>query len=351
MHYRISFYIIYIFLLPCCISCFISCVKPPEEKPNTPLIQPAQDAGAFIIQEGNFQWGNASLGYINLISGEIEKDFFKKVNDRPIGDVLQSGLILNSKLWLSVNNSGKIEIIDPNSGKSEHQITGLRSPRYILPINIDKTYISDLYANAITIIDNSTLKISGQIALPGWTENMLLHEGMAWVTNISTSYTYIIDAHTDRVIDSVKTGKGNNSIVLDKNKNIWVLSSGDIATFETAKLVCINPIERKVIKQIELLGNGASKMVIDSENETLFWLQSGVFRLNIHDPVTTSLPWIQENGNYYGLSIHPNNGNLFICDAKDYVSEGRILEFNRLGEGIREIRCGIIPSQLIFYPE
>lgn len=347
MHHRISTSLIYLFLILTCISC----VKPPEEKPDTIAVQPTQDPGAFIIQEGNFQWGNASLAYVNLITGEIEKDLFKKSNDRPIGDVLQSGMILNKKLWLSVNNSGKIEIIEPNTGKSEHQITGLRSPRYILPVSNGKTYISDLYANAITIIDNSTLKISGQIELPGWTENMLLHEGLVWVTNIRKEYTYIIDTKIDKVIDSVKTGNGNNSIVLDIHNSIWVLCSGDAAKLENAKIVCINPNERKVIKQIELSGNGASKLTINSEKETLYWLQSGVYRMHVNNPTLDSQPWISETGNFYGLSIHPQNGNLFICDAKDYVSEGRILEYNAIGEGIREIQCGIIPSHLIFYPE
>jgi len=52
--------------------------------------------------------------------------------------------IINGKAYLVVNNSSKIEIINPKTFKSIGTITGLRSPRYIIkqaPIKLYKRYL------------------------------------------------------------------------------------------------------------------------------------------------------------------------------------------------------------------
>lgn len=335
----------------CFLLLLTSCVKPPVAEPETPTVQPGKDAGAFIIQEGNFQWGNASLGYINLKSGVVEKDIFKKINDRPIGDVLQSGSIIQDKLWLAVNNSSKIEIIDPQTGSSEYQITGLRSPRYILPVNQFTVYVSDLYANCIWIIDILTRSVKGNIPLAGWTEKMIQYNDKVWVCNKTSKYTYIIDSKQDKLIDSIETGIGNNSLVIDKNNRIWVLSSGSSVTSEKGKLTCISPDDMRIIKQLEVPGMSASSLCISPNLEIMYYLQGGVNRMHIQDTIIPASAWLSELGNYYGLSVHPISGHVFICDAKDYVSEGRLLEYTPLGEQVRATQVGIIPSALIFYPQ
>lgn len=90
-------------------------------------------------------------------------DVFKQANNKVLGDVLQSMSIINDKLYLVVNNSGKVEVLDKRNFISISTIAGLRSPRYIEAVSSNKAYISDLYDKAITVIDlsnNSVLKKS-----------------------------------------------------------------------------------------------------------------------------------------------------------------------------------------------
>ena len=67
----------------------------------------------LVCNEGNFRWGNASAGILNLSNQKWVEDGFKQVNGRSLGDVLQSATYWNENWWLVVNNSSKIEGIIP----------------------------------------------------------------------------------------------------------------------------------------------------------------------------------------------------------------------------------------------
>ena len=82
--------------------------------------------GVFIIHEGNFQGGNASLSFLNYFTGIMSNGVFSSANnDVPLGDVGQSMEVHNGKGFIVVNNSGKIEVVDLNGLSSAGTISGL----------------------------------------------------------------------------------------------------------------------------------------------------------------------------------------------------------------------------------
>ena len=75
----------------------------------------ASGDGVFITNEGNFQYGNASLSYYDPTTMTVENEVFNRANAMKLGDVAQSMIIHDNVGWEVVNNSHVIFAIDINT--------------------------------------------------------------------------------------------------------------------------------------------------------------------------------------------------------------------------------------------
>lgn len=94
-------------------------------------VRPEVGHGLFITNEGNFQYGNATLSFYDTQTRKIDNEVFFRANDQKLGDVAQSMTMYGGLGWIVVNNSHVIFAIDPVTFKEVGRITNLTSPRYI----------------------------------------------------------------------------------------------------------------------------------------------------------------------------------------------------------------------------
>jgi YVTN family beta-propeller protein len=310
-------------------------------------------SGVFISNEGNFQFGNASVGFYNPNDQSYAKDLFKSANNRPLGDVCQSLYFFNNKIYITVNNSNKIEVVNPTTFSSIATITGFQSPRYFLPVSIQKAYVTDYNANAISVIDLNSNSLIKKIPCKGWTEELIASNGKVYVTNKNSHSLYIIDPLNDLIIDSIQIGYGANSIQLDRFNRLWVLANGNAQNNELASFSLINTTNDSVVKTIYFNSTNEQpwRLKINGSADTLYYLNNGVYALPINATQLNNQPLIPENKRlFYGLGIDPFSNIIYVSDAIDYVQSGIIYRFQSNGQLINSFKAGIIPNDFYFKP-
>ena len=330
------------------IAILFSCKK--DSVPESTTTFGAISGSVYISNEGNFQSGNASISYFNPINSNVSADAYKEVNNQSLGDICQSLKMINSKLFLVVNNSGKIVVCDPFTMKKITAITGLTSPRYIVSSGNNKAYVSDAYSNQVSIIDLNNNTISGTISINGWTEQMLLKDNKVYVTNSMTNYLYIINTANDNLSDSILISKGANSICEDVNGKIWVLCGGDYLNTFNGALYKINPTSNQIETNFQFPSNQfPMRLCIDGSQSKLYFINSNIYKMDISDSLLPNAPFITSIGNsFYGLSIDKKNDIIYISDAIDYIQKGKIIRYRNNGSVIDNFNAGIIPGDFLF---
>ncbi len=332
------------------VSLLVSCRKDKPVVPDNPDFEAGQ-TGVFIANEGNFQFGNAEISYYDVAQNQVVNNLFVQSNNTPLGDVCQSMCIHNGKGYIVLNNSGKIEVVNLTGFKSLGTITGLTSPRYMLPVSNSKCYVSDLYANAIHVIDLPSMSVTGSISCSGWTEAMYMMYGKVYVTNQYAHKLYIVDAASDMITDSLTIGKHANSIVEDKNGKLWVLCGNLDNGSEKATLHRINPVADSVELSLVFPSSNDNpwRLNANASGDTLYFLNTHVYRMPINAAVLPQNAFIEAAGrNFYGLGICPETNVIYVSDAVDYVQQGVVSRYKLDGTLINTFTAGIIPGHFYF---
>jgi len=313
-------------------------------------------SGLFVINEGNYGSSNATLTYYSTSTGKVEQEVFFRANDARLGEVANSMTINNGTGWVVVNGSNVIFAIDPDTFIEKGRITGLTSPRYIHFVNDEKAYVSQLYDNRIAIVNPKTYSVTGYIDVPGQeaatgsTEMMVQVDNYVYVNCWSYQKSIIrINTATDKVDASLEVGVQPKSMVLDCEYNIWALTDGGYegnpVGYEAPALVKIDTKTFTIAASYKMkLGDYTPTLAINGTHDRLYWIQNDVYSMPISSTELPTEPVISSEGHYYyGLTVDPERGDIYIADAIDYVQNGRLLRYDSKGNLIGTVATGICP--------
>lgn len=338
---------------------FSSCKK---DKENTAILPPSQGYldQMLVINEGAFGSSNGSIDFINPATGTRTDDVFNKANNRPLGDVVQSVFKKGNLLYITVNNSQKVEVVHAASCKWYKTISGFISPRYFLPISNEKAYVTDWGDNSLKIVSLSSYTITGSIPVSqNGPEQLIEAEGKIFVVNsggFSDDNTVsVIDPATDAVIQTITVGTNPNSIVKDANGKLWILCGGDTGpdwTGGTAddiagSLIRMNAGDYSIELNI-LFGQFEHPVKLSIRNGSELYFLNG---MNGYEgaPVIMSItdnvvPAPVVNKNFYGLGFNPSNGDVYGGYSPFFGQSGYVFRYTRTGALIDSVKAGIGPS-------
>lgn len=313
--------------------------------------------GLFITNEGNFQYGNATLSFYNPDTKQVENEIFYRANGMKLGDVAQSMTIHDGKGWISVNNSHVIFAIDLNTFKEVGRIEGLSSPRYIHFISDDKAYVTQIWDNRIFIVNPKRYEITGYIDVPGMTmengstEQMVQYGQFIYCNCWSYQNKIIkIDTETDSVVDELKVGIQPASLVMDKYNKLWTVTDGGYEGspygYEAPALYCIDAATFTIEKLFQMkLDDTPSELQINGSGDKLYWINKDIWCMDVTANRIPIRPFLEyRDTKYYGLTVNPVNGDVYVADAIDYQQQGIVYRYSASGEMIDEFYVGIIPG-------
>lgn len=315
--------------------------------------------GLFITNEGNFQYGNASLSYYDPENKKVENDIFYRSNGRKLGDVAQSITIHDGKGYVVVNNSGAVYVIDLETFEILGGITNLTSPRYVHFVSDTKAYITDLYTTAITIFNPQTLQKTGYIDTQGHKSTEQMVQYGKYVFTNCWSYDnkiLVIDTETDQMVDAITVGIQPTSLALDKYGKIWTITDGGHEDspygYEAPALYRIDA-ETRIIEETFTFKKGerASEVELNGAQDTLYFINEDIWCMDVTDsriPVRPFLKSPAKSSIYYGLAVDPYSSEVYVADAIDYVQHGVIYRFTPQAMPIDTFKVGIIPGAFCF---
>lgn len=345
------------FYIISCVILFIGCTKIEEfEKPKTDEIR------AIVVNEGQFGYGTASLTSLSYES-IVEQDVFRKINNRPMGDVAQSLTKINDRYYVPMNNSRKIEVFDSKTFQSVEimPISENVIPMYLTHLGGDSVVVSDQkYPSKLMIMDinHGTEReiLRRYISIPGRTFQMQTINGKLFVGG-DVSCVFDLSNLTDKGMRALKTKDGSNiqtvdfsKIVVDKNGNLWVL--GHVAIF------CIDPVTEQTIHEIYVgnlnINTWVSCIDISPDKETIYFNSSRrVYKMDVDNPVAPETPIIspvREDGRtVYNMSVSNENTVFFAEVLYGSISRALIYEYNtETGEEVQNFKAGIFPHFIYF---
>lgn len=314
-------------------------------------------SGLFITNEGNFQYGNASLSFYQPRTGKVENEVFFRANGMKLGDVAQSMTIHDGKGWIVVNNSHVIFAIDLETFRETGRIERLTSPRYIHFLSDEKAYVTQLWDNRIFVVNPKRYEITGYITVPdmnmenGSTEQMVQYGRYVYCNCWSYQNRILkIDSQTDRVVDQLVVGIQPASLVMDRYHKLWCLTDGGYEGspygYETPALLCIDAETFRVEKQFRFRrGEQPSELQLNGTRDRLYWINDDIWQMSVTAnrlPVSPFLP--RRNTKFYGLTVDPVSGDVYVADAIDYQQQGKVYRVGSEGTLLDDFYVGINPG-------
>ena len=354
---------LWLLLIGCLI--FTACKK--DDIVNEPDIKNAK--GFYIINEGLFTQGNASLSFYDFAKDSVTNQVFEGINQRPLGDVFQSMTFHKGKGFLVINNSGKIEVVDSLTMKSVKTLTGFTSPVKMLFYK-NKAYVTDLYSNKIQVLDANSLENIGTIDVSGSTDGIAADNGKILVAvNQSASYAnnalqglLVINPENDEIEKYVKLSEGATDIKVDVAGDIWVYCTGFWADSNaTGKLHKVDGSNYTIEHTFDFgkLAYFGLPLLLNQDRNVLYYALAGdpnsftdfnIYQLPINSTALPSTPYYLGAGHYlYGFGLDETRNELYILDAVQAGQKGNLLRVDASSKQIKKTyEVGYLPKGIVF---
>jgi DNA-binding beta-propeller fold protein YncE len=321
--------------------------------------------GLYVLNEGNMGTNKASLDYYDYTTGTYRRNIFGETNPNVVlglGDVGNDIAIYGTKMYVVINGSNQVMVLNARTAKRIKEIS-VPNCRYI-KFYKDKAYITS-YEGYVAVADTTLLNVQTTIKVGRQPEQMAVVGSKMYVAN-SGGYTppnydrtvSVIDLNTNTVVKNIDVAINLNRVAADQYGDVYVTSRGDYYDI-TPKLFVIDTQTDVVKKQFDI---PASELVIHNDLAYIYSVadnyntgQSTVkyALLDVKTETLLNRSFITDGTGQdiklpYGLAVDPITEDVYLTDARDYVSSGILYCYDKTGKKKWSVTTGDIPAHLAF---
>ena len=369
---NLAFLLLTVFLTSCRGDQYI--IQKETEEVTPP--QKTEIKGFYLLNEGNMNSNKATLDYFDYAKGTYFRNIYAEANPnvvKELGDVGNDIKIYGNKMYVVVNASNKVEVLDARTVKKIKSIT-VENGRSLAFAN-GKAYVSS-YAGPISVdpkaplgkvmeIDTISLSVTREAIVGYQPEEMAVVKNKLYVAN-SGGYRVPNYDRTVSVIDLAnfkETTKYDiainlNKLKVDANGDLYVTSRGDYQTVSSNLFIvdsqtgAIKKTFNIPVSNFTIVNDKLYYFSNEFSYNTLAYVKSyGIIDLKTKEVITKKLfdsKYETEIETPYGITVNPITEDLYITDAGNYVSTGNLYCFDKNGTFKWKTEGGNIPAHFAF---
>lgn len=338
--------------------------------------------GAYVVNSGNmYNKIESSLTAIDYASSTATQKVFKAANGRSLGNTANDGIVYGNKIYLAVDQSNTIEVIDKKTKQSIKQIktTDLlgkaegAEPRHIIADG-GKVYFTT-YGGYVAAVDTTSFVLQKKWQVGSYPEGLVIGNGNLYVANSNYGAgggnISCINLSNDKVETKNIEGVNNPTSIYYAFNVLYVLDNPvygpapDYATTGENALRAVSFAEGKSQKVAD--GNYAV-CVTPSATTRMNVVRPYFFVLNAPYGGTPSvsgfvagstqpqaLTLSEKPVSPCGIFVDPLNGHIFVLSYKmgdkgtpDYNGNGYVVEYDRAGQKQHEYETGVGSCAMFF---
>ncbi|MBD5239772.1 MAG: YncE family protein [Bacteroidales bacterium] len=336
--------------------------------------------GLYLVNEGNMGSNKCTLDFYDYMTGLYSRNLYSERNPnviKELGDVGNDIGIYGSKLYVVVNCSHKVEVLDARSGLRLGQIDipNCRYVRfhrghayvssYVGPVLIDPSAPK----GAVFEVDTASLAVTRKVSVGYQPEEMEIVNDYMYVAN-SGGYRVpdydntvsVIQMIDFKQVQQIPVGINLHRLKKDKYDKLWVSSRGNYQDVPSRLFVMERKPGYNQMVVTDTLNIACSNMALKGDSLFFYATEWNNFTasntisygiIDVRTKQVISDNFITDGTEKeitipYGIALHPESGDIFVTDAKNYVSSGTLYCFTPDGKKKWSVRTGDIPAHITF---
>ena len=380
---NLSLLILFSFILCYATSCREDELVVPTEYDILPF-EPTTEVnpiGMYLLNEGNMGSNKASIDFVDFKNAYYVRNMYAERNPtviKELGDVGNDIQIYGNKIYAVINCSHKVEVMDahslvrigqidiPNCRYIKFDKGNAYVSAYVGPVAIDP----DAQLGAVYRVDTTSLAITGKCTVGYQPDELEIIGEYIYVANSGgyrvPKYDYtisVVEKFGMTQVEKIPVGINLHRIEADKYGKLWVTSRGNYGSVRSKMFVLEkeSKFSRKMVvtdtldipcSEMHIQGDSLYFYSVEwSNQEEKNHIAYGIIDVRTKELVTDHFITDGTEKDIevpYGINVHPITGDIYVTDAKNYVSSGALHCYSREGKKKWSVRTGDIPAHMVF---